>query len=59
MNVGLTFRQALALYRVVQSMNLVHAQISTSREDLLDPEEMHDLQHRLDYALHNHAGGKE
>jgi hypothetical protein len=59
LTVGLTFRQALALYRVVQSMNLVHAQISTSREDLLDPEEMHDLQHRLDYALHNHADGNE
>jgi hypothetical protein len=59
MNVNLTFRQALALYRVAQSMNLVHAQISTSKEDLLDPEEMHDLQHRLDTALHHHAEGKE
>lgn len=47
MKVTLTYRQALALYRVAQSMNLVHARISTTREDLLTEAEMQDLQRRL------------
>lgn len=53
MNVALTYRQTLALYRVAQSMNLVHARISTTKEDLLTEKEMEDLQERLGRNLDN------
>lgn len=49
--VEMTYRQCLALYRVAQSMNLVGARISTTKDDLLTADEMTDLQKRLDTAL--------
>jgi hypothetical protein len=51
MMVAMTYRQCLALYRVAQSMNLVGARISTTKDDLLTADEMADLQARLDAAL--------